>query len=70
MFKLTTESKPATYFSYETDSSTWSAIARGYNNVFNIALSKLLSFGLDEDEADDIMLLRNFFNEIESGLKK
>jgi hypothetical protein len=70
MFKLTTESKPATYFSYETDSSTWSKLARGYNYLFDIGLSKLLSYGFDEDEVDNIMLLRQFIKEIEEKLNE
>jgi len=70
MFKKTKESQPAQYFSYETDSSQWAAITRGYNFLFNVGLSNLLSYGCEDSETDDLILLRNFFKEIEGGLKE
>jgi hypothetical protein len=68
MFKLTKKSEPATYYAYETDSTTWQKITNGYNLMFDAALQKLISLGCNDNETDDIILLRQFFKEIEETL--
>jgi len=53
---------------YYADKSTWCAMINGYNNLFRAGLSALLSFGLDEKEADNFARLHDNFEEIEEGL--
>ena len=58
------------YIAMENEAATWQKIKKGYDTLFHYGLYSLLDIGLNTDEADCIILLRNFFDNVKEKLEE
>lgn len=50
------------------DSGEWESFLSGFKVLFNYSLYRMLEDGLSEKEADDVCMLRLFFDRLEKHL--